>query len=58
MRREEIGRAVGLTPEAVSRSFSKFALDRVVSVKQRHVHIHDIEALRGRIASASRSCTH
>ena len=57
MSREEIGSVVGLKLETVSRSFSKFALDRVISVKQRLVHIHDINALRGMVAGESRGCT-
>jgi CRP/FNR family transcriptional regulator len=58
MSREEIGSVVGLKLETVSRSFSKFALDQVISVKQRFVHIQDINALRGMVDGESRSCAH
>jgi len=46
MTREEIGSYLGLKLETVSRTFSKFAEDGVIEVKQRHVRILDVEALR------------
>ncbi len=46
MTREEIGSFLGLKLETVSRTFSKFAEDGIVEVKQRHVRIRDAEALQ------------
>jgi CRP/FNR family transcriptional regulator len=46
MTREEIGSFLGLKLETVSRTFSKFAEDGVVEVKQRHVRILSTDALR------------
>jgi CRP/FNR family transcriptional regulator, anaerobic regulatory protein len=46
MTREEIGSFLGLKLETVSRTFSKFAEDGTVEVKQRHVRILDTEALK------------
>ena len=46
MTREEIGSFLGLKLETVSRTFSKFALDGIIDVKQRHVHILNTEALK------------
>lgn len=46
MTREEIGSYLGLKLETVSRTFSKFADDGIVEVKQRHVRILDTDALR------------
>ena len=46
MTREEIGSYLGLKLETVSRTFSKFAEDGIVEVKQRHVRILDTAALR------------
>ena len=46
MTREEIGSYLGLKLETVSRTFSKFADDGVVEVKQRYVRIVDTDALR------------
>ena len=45
MTREEIGSYLGLKLETVSRTFSKFAEDGIVEVKQRHVRILDTDAL-------------
>jgi len=45
MTREEIGSYLGLKLETVSRTFSKFADDGIVEVKQRHVRILNTEAL-------------
>ena len=50
MTREEIGSYLGLTLETVSRNFSKFADDGLITVNQRNVHIQDAEALK-RIAN-------
>ncbi len=46
MTREEIGSYLGLKLETVSRTFSKFAEDGIVEVRQRHVRILDTDALR------------
>ena len=46
MTREEIGSYLGLTLETVSRNFSKFADDGLITVNQRNVHIKDVEALK------------
>ena len=46
MTREEIGSYLGLKLETVSRTFSKFADDGIVEVKQRHVRIVRTDALR------------
>ena len=46
MTREEIGSYLGLTLETVSRTFSKFADDGMITVNQRHIHIQNAEALK------------
>jgi CRP/FNR family transcriptional regulator len=46
MTREEIGSYLGLKLETVSRTFSKFADDGIVEVKQRHVRILNTDALK------------
>ncbi len=46
MTREEIGSYLGMKLETVSRTFSKFADDGMVEVKQRHIHICDADALK------------
>lgn len=46
MTREEIGSYLGMKLETVSRTFSKFAEDGIIEVKQRHVQIKNVEALR------------
>ena len=46
MTREEIGSYLGLTLETVSRTFSKFADEGLITVNQRHIHILDADALR------------
>ena len=46
MTREEIGSYLGLKLETVSRTFSKFAEDGIVEVKQRHVRILSTDALK------------
>jgi len=51
MSREEIGGAVGLKLETVSRTFSQFANAHIVAVQQRYVHILNMQALR-RLANA------
>ncbi len=51
MTREEIGSYLGLKLETVSRTFSKFAEDGLVEVKQRHVRILDTDALKAIVNS-------
>lgn len=46
MTREEIGSYLGMKLETVSRTFSKFADENIIEVKQRHIHIHDAQALK------------
>ena len=46
MTREEIGSYLGLSLETVSRTFSKFAEDGLITVNQRQIHIQDSEALK------------
>lgn len=46
MTREEIGSYLGLTLETVSRTFSKFADDGIITVNQRQVHINNADALQ------------
>jgi CRP/FNR family transcriptional regulator len=46
MTREEIGSYLGMKLETVSRTFSKFADEGIIEVKQRHIHIQDGEALK------------
>lgn len=50
MTREEIGSYLGLSLETVSRTFSKFAEDGLITVNQRQIHIRDSEALRGLVS--------
>ncbi len=46
MTREEIGSYLGLTLETVSRTFSKFAEEGLISVNQRHIQIQNADALK------------
>ena len=46
MTRDEIGSYLGMKLETVSRTFSKFADEGIIEVKQRHILIQDAEALR------------
>lgn len=46
MTREEIGSYLGMKLETVSRTFSKFAEDGMIEVKQRNIHILDADGLR------------
>jgi len=54
MTREEIGSYLGLKLETVSRTFSKFADEGIMEVRQRHLRILDTDALKrlvsGRVA--------
>ena len=46
MTREEIGSYLGMKLETVSRTFSRFAEEGIIEVKQRHILIEDTEALK------------
>lgn len=46
MKREEIASYLGLKIETVSRTFSKFAEERIIEVKQRRIRVINPEALR------------
>ena len=46
MTREEIGSYLGLTVETISRTFSKFSGDGLITVNQRHIHIGNAEGLK------------
>jgi CRP/FNR family transcriptional regulator len=47
MTREEIGSYLGLKLETVSRAFSRFHDEGLISVQQRHIRILDTSGLRG-----------
>ncbi len=51
MTREEIGSYLGLKLETVSRTFSKFADEGLIEVKQRHVRILNTEKLQNLVNS-------
>jgi CRP/FNR family transcriptional regulator len=53
MTREEIGSYLGLKLETVSRTFSKFADEGMLEVKQRHVRILNTEALQSLVNSSA-----
>ncbi len=55
MSREEIGSYLGMKIETVSRTFSKFAEEGIVEVKQRHVRILKTDALKDIVNS--QACT-
>jgi CRP/FNR family transcriptional regulator len=46
MTREEIGSYLGMKLETVSRTFSRFAEEGIIAVRQRHIDILDDEALK------------
>jgi CRP/FNR family transcriptional regulator len=46
MTREEIGSYLGLKLETVSRAFSRFQEEKLISVQQKHMHILDIDGLK------------
>jgi len=48
MTREEIGSYLGLKLETVSRTFSRFAQEGLIEVRQRHIQIRDGQALSQR----------
>ena len=53
MTREEIGSYLGLKLETVSRTFSKFADDGIVTVQKRHVRILNPQALQAIVNTPS-----
>ena len=53
MTREEIGSYLGLKLETVSRAFSKFQEDGLISVHQKNIRILDIAGLKGVMARSS-----
>ena len=55
MTREEIGSYLGMKIETVSRTFSKFAEEGLISVHQRNIHITDSNALK-KIVNHSQHC--
>ena len=46
MTRDEIGSYLGLTPETVSRTFTKLQKDGLIEVAQKHIRIPDVQSLR------------
>ncbi|HUL94935.1 MAG TPA: fumarate/nitrate reduction transcriptional regulator Fnr [Usitatibacter sp.] len=46
MTRDEIGSYLGLSLETVSRLFSRFQEESLISVQQKHIVIHDIDGLK------------
>ena len=52
MTREEIGSYLGLKLETVSRAFSKFQDEGLITVHQKHIQILDSEGLRRLIGRA------
>ena len=52
MTRQEIGNYLGLKLETVSRTFSRFAAQGWIEVRQRHVRIIDVEALKKLVSPA------
>jgi CRP/FNR family transcriptional regulator, anaerobic regulatory protein len=54
MTREEIGSYLGLKLETVSRAFSRFQEDGLISVQQKHIHILDVDGLRKVMGQAPR----
>ncbi len=54
MTREEIGSYLGLKLETVSRAFSKFQEDSLISVHQKHIRIRDVAGLRRVMGQSAR----
>ncbi len=49
MTREEIGNYLGLKLETVSRAFSKLQEESIISVNNKHIHIHDMDRLKNKV---------
>ncbi len=56
MTREEIGSYLGLKLETVSRAFSHFQNEGMVSVQNKSIEIKDLKRLRGVIAQPAGNC--
>jgi CRP/FNR family transcriptional regulator len=54
MSRNDIGSYLGLAVETVSRMFTRFQEDGLLSVERKHIIIHDLERLH-EVAGASTS---
>jgi CRP/FNR family transcriptional regulator len=53
MTREEIGSYLGLSLETVSRLFSRFQDEDLITVQQKHIRILDVEGLRSMMSRAT-----
>ena len=56
MSRKDIGNYLGLTIETISRTFSRFQSDGLLSTQRKYIDIHKIDALK-KIAGISTHCT-
>jgi CRP/FNR family transcriptional regulator len=54
MTREEIGSYLGLKLETVSRAFSHFQEEGLISVQLKDIHIRDLDGLRRVMGQSSR----
>lgn len=55
MTREEIGNYLGLKLETVSRTFSKFQKDGLINVRNRHIELHNLAALKNILGQQDRA---
>ena len=58
MTREEIGSYLGLKLETVSRAFSHFQEEGLVSVRNKDVELKDVEALKAMIGQSTNCPRH
>ena len=58
MTREEIGSYLGLKLETVSRAFSRFQEEKLVSVHNKDVELKDVEALKAMIGQRTNCARH
>ncbi len=56
MSRKDIGNYLGLTIETISRTFSRFQSDGLLTTQRKYVNIHKLEALK-ELAGISEQCT-
>ena len=56
MTREEIGSFLGMKLETVSRAFSRFQDEGLISVQQKHIRITDIVGLKKIMGQAGAAC--
>ncbi len=56
MSRKDIGNYLGLTIETISRTFSRFQSEGILSTQRKYVNIHDLQALKA-LAGLSSNCT-